>query len=174
METIPTPQINQPAPPFQLPDLEGRLHALMDFRGKVVILNFWSAECPWSERVDRDLFDLVMSWGTAVVLLPIASNANEGLELLSTTAAARGIPRVLIDADHRVADLYGAQTTPHFFVIDREGDLRYKGAFDDVTFRQRTPRVQYLKSAVEAVLAGRQPEPAETPPYGCALVRFSL
>jgi len=174
MKAVPTPQLNQPAPPFQLPDLEGRLHDLMDFRGQVVILNFWSAECPWSERVDRELLDLVKRWGSDVALLPIASNANEGLELLSSTAAARGIPRVLIDADQRVADLYGAQTTPHFFVIDREGYLRYQGAFDDVTFRKRTPREQYLKAAVEAVLGGRQPDPAETPPYGCALVRFSL
>lgn len=124
--------------------------------------------------MDRELIILVKSWGTAVALLPIASNANERLDLLSTTAAERGLTLVLIDSDHRIADLYGAQTTPHFFVIDREGYLRYQGAFDDVTFRQRTSRVQYLKSAVEAVLAGGQPEPAETPPYGCALVRFSL
>jgi hypothetical protein len=65
--------------------------------------------------------------------------------------------------------MYGAKATPHFFVIDGDGLLRYSGAFDDVTFRQRTPTHTYLKDAVEAVLRGEAPNPAQTPAYGCAI-----
>jgi peroxiredoxin len=162
---------DQPAPDFQLADLTGRQHRLQTVRGRVVVLNFWSAECPWVERTDRALLAYVSDWGDAVALWSIASNANEPGELLQRVASQRGLPVVLLDHQREAADLYGALTTPHLFVVDRNGILRYQGAFDDVTFRQRTPSRFYLREAVEAVLAGRRPEPAQAPPYGCSIVR---
>jgi peroxiredoxin len=165
--------LDRPAPGFQLPDLNGVLVSLEHFRGRTVILNFWSAECPWEERVDQELVPLLEAWSPDVVLLPIASNANENPGFLAGIARARGLERVLLDEQQAVANLYGALTTPHFFVLDRFGTLRYQGAFDDVTFRQRVPHVRYLQLAIDALLTGRQPDPAQTMPYGCALVRYS-
>jgi peroxiredoxin len=52
-------QINQPAPDFDLLDLQGVFHKLSDYRGKIVIINFWSAECPHSERTDHDLLNML-------------------------------------------------------------------------------------------------------------------
>ena len=78
---------------------------------------------------------------------------------------------VLIDANHAVADLYEAVTTPHIFIIDREGILRYRGAVDDVTFRQRKSTRIYLDEAVESLLNGQRPTLTETPAYGCTIVR---
>ncbi|MBK7316728.1 redoxin domain-containing protein [Candidatus Villigracilis affinis] len=46
-------QINQSAPDFELPDLDGNLHRLSHYRGRIVIVNFWSCECPHSERTDK-------------------------------------------------------------------------------------------------------------------------
>jgi peroxiredoxin len=165
--------LGQLAPGFTLPDLSGAPCRLEDYRGRLVILNFWSAECPWSKRADEQLARLLPGWGQAAALLTIASNANEPPDLLQRTALERGLAPILHDAGQRIADLYGAQTTPHLFAIDAAGILRYQGAFDDVTFRQRTPTQAYLKNAVEALLAGRLPDPAETPPYGCTIVRFT-
>ncbi len=165
-------EIGQPAPDFTLPDLEGNPHALKDYRGRVVVLNFWSAECPWVERADRELVGTLSSWRERVALLPIAANANESGELLARVAVERGLPRVLHDAEQKVADLYQMEVTPCLFVIDGEGVLRYRGAFDDVTFRQRVPTRKYLIEAVEAILAGSTPNPAETPPYGCAIMKY--
>jgi hypothetical protein len=105
------------------------------------------------------------------VYWPIASNSDETTETIRQSAAEHALPLVLRDVGHRVADEYEALTTPQFFVIDSAGILRYSGALDDVTFRQRTPTRAYLKEAVEAVLAGESPEPTQTPAYGCALVR---
>ncbi len=164
---IPT---GRPTPDFTLPDLNGREHRLQDYRGRIVILNFWSAECPWSARADESLLARVEDWGDRVALLPIASNFNEPLALLRRVSRERGLPLVLHDAEGRVASLYGAQTTPHLFVMDPQGVLRYQGALDDVTFRKREPEVPFLIQAVEAVLAGREPDPLETQPYGCTLV----
>ena len=163
----------QPAPPFSLPDLNGVPHSLEDLRGRVAILNFWSAECPWTNRADQELRAYLSAWGSRVTLWPIASNVNEDMEFLKRTAAERDLPVVLHDPQHLVADLYGARMTPHCFVVDSQGILRYQGALDDTTFRQRTPTHFYLRQAVEAVLQGRSPDPAQTPPYGCTIVRFT-
>lgn len=137
------------------------------------MVNFWSAECPWVERTDLEIMLRLPGWGDAVVVLWIASNLNEPIEQLQTVSQQRGLPVVLRDSEQLVANLYGAQTTPHYFVIDRTGILRYQGAFDDITFRNRTSSVHYLDQAVEALLAGYSPQLESTPPYGCALVRYS-
>ena len=163
----------QPAPDFTLTDLDGVRHSLKDYRGRAVILNFWSAECPHARRCDLEVVSYLETWGGKVALVCIASNANEPLEMLSQVAAERRLPVVLHDPDQEVADLYGAVTTPHVFVIDQSGILRYQGAFDDVTFRKRTPTQHYLRQAVDAVLSGGRPNPGEIPAYGCVIVRYA-
>ncbi len=164
-------QLNEPAPDFELPDLEGAPRRLSAYRGRIVVLNFWSCECPHAERVDQALAPLLTEWGADVALLALAANRNETLEALQNSAHERGLPVVLRDADCLVANLYEAQTTPHVFLIDREGVLRYRGAADDVTFRNRVPSRFYLAEAVNALRAGALPALAETPPLGCAIVR---
>jgi peroxiredoxin len=164
-------QLNQPAADFELPDLQGDLHRLSDDRGRIVLLDFWSAECPHSDRTDRYLLDLLRRWEGDVVMLSIAANRNELAQMMAEAAATRRLPRVLLDSEQFVANLYEAVTTPHIFLIDREGILRYRGAVDDVTFRQRQATRFYVQEAIEALLQGRLPEPAETPAYGCAIVR---
>lgn len=165
-------EINQPAPDFELPDLQGNLHKLSDYRGRIVIVNFWSAECPHSERTDCWITArLTAEWSGKVDLISIAANRDESASRVEEASLARGIPRVLIDAQHITADRYEVISTPHVFVLDRDGVLRYHGAVDDVAFRQRKARRFYLKEAVDALLANRLPELTETPAYGCALVR---
>ena len=140
-------ELNHPATEFELPDLQGRLHRLRDYRGKIVIVNFWSVECPHSERTDHYMVTLLRRWGGEVVLLSIAANRNESIQLVDEVAKTRGIPMVLIDAEHGVADLYEAVTTPHVFVVDRAGILRYRGAVDDATFRRREVTHFFLQEA---------------------------
>lgn len=164
-------QLNQPAPDFELPDLDGNLHHLNEHRGKIVIVNFWSCECPHSERTDRSTMACLVQWGDDVAMLSIAANRSESISSVVEAVNARRLPRVLIDAEHVVADLYGAISTPHVFVVDRDGILRYRGAVDDVTFRQRKATRFFLEEAVEALLEGHLPTLTETPAYGCAIVR---
>lgn len=170
----PLAAIAQPAPDFSLPDLQGKVRHLSDQLGRIVVLNFWSGECPWVQRVDESLTSLRSTWPSDIVYWPIASNVNESPEENAAAAALREMPIVLLDGEQSVADLYGAVTTPHFFVVDRQGMLRYSGAYDDVSFRQRDATRSYLDQAVAALLAERQPDPAETTPYGCALIRHSI
>jgi peroxiredoxin len=163
---------NQPAPDFELPDLQGTLHKLSDYRGRIVIVNFWSAECPHSERTDQSIAArLAAEWAGEVELISIAANRDESTHRVGEVSKTRGIPNVLIDADQVVADRYAAMATPHVFVVDRDGILRYRGAVDNVTIRQREARRFFLMEAVDALLENRLPELTETPAYGCALVR---
>ena len=164
-------ELSQPAPEFTLPDLDGRIHMLSDYRGRIVIVNFWSAECPHSERFDADITTCLAQWGADVALLSLASNANEPEGMLAAVARQRKIPVVLRDAGQMVAGRYGALTTPHAFLIDRQGILRYRGAVDNVAFRQRVATKFYLKDAVGSLLAGYPPEVTDVQPFGCAIVR---
>ena len=164
-------KLNDPAPVFELLDLQGVCHTLSDYHGKIVIINFWSAECPHSEWTDHHLTELLEGWNGEVVLLSIAANRNESIQLVAEAAKARHIPVLLMDSDHIVADLYEALTTPHVFVADREGILRYRGAVDDITFRRRVATRFFLQEAVEALLIGRLPALSEVPSYGCTTVR---
>jgi peroxiredoxin len=166
-----TLEINQPAPDFELPDLEGKHHRLSDYRGLIVIVNFWSCECPHSERTDKAFLTMFDQWRGDVVMLSIAANRSENAEALKKAADARRLPGVLIDALCFVADIYEAQITPHVFVIDRDGILRYRGAVDDVTFRQRMPSRFFLNEAVGSLLEGHLPALTDSPVYGCTIVR---
>lgn len=166
-----TALLNEPAPDFELPDLSGRIHRLSDQRGRIIILNFWSCECPHSERTDPAILSILGSYRTDVALLTIASNRNESAEAIRTVAGLHRLPIVLLDAELKLADFYEAQTTPHVFVIDREGILRYRGAVDDATFRSRIPSRSFLDEALNALLHGTLPPIAKSPAYGCAIVR---
>ncbi len=164
-------QVGTPAPDFRLPDLTGASHQLSEIADKIVVINFWSAECPWSKRMDATLAQLISEWEDRVEFWSIASNVNEDPVLIRDEASARGIPVVLLDPDQYVADLFGATTTPQVFVIDPNQILRYTGAVDDRTFRNREASQAYLADAIQAVLEDRSPDPSHTSPYGCAIVR---
>src|ERR1051325_295895 len=148
-------QINKPAPDFELPDLNSHLHKLSDYRGKIVVVNFWSCECPHTERTDHSTMACLVQWGDEVEMLSIASNRSESIISVEEASKTRRLPRVLIDAEQVVAALYEAVTTPQVFVVDREGILRYRGAVDDVRFRQPKATRFFLEEVVESLLEGQ-------------------
>ncbi len=166
--------INQPAPLFKLFDLKGEPHALEDYIGKIIILNFWSAECPWAKRADKSIYTMVEKWGKDVVLLSIASNANEEKDLLRSESDLRKIPTLLHDKNQEVAHLYHAITTPHIYVIGMDGLLKYQGALVVVNFRQPEPTINYLSLAVDSLLIGESPDPSEILSYGCTIVYHNV
>jgi peroxiredoxin len=165
--------LNRPAPDFTLPNPLGGRVTLSDWRGFVVVVHFWSAACVWSRRADVLLVYRLLTWGPkGVRVVGLAANADETETEIRYEIQNRRVQYpVVLDFEHRVADLYRAETTPHFFVLDRQGVVRYCGALDDATAENRDARHLYLDRAVTALLSGGQPDPAITPPYGCALVR---
>jgi peroxiredoxin len=130
-------------------------------------------ECPWTRHYDDYLIERMAQWrDRGVTLALINSNANESVEEMRDMADAYELTcPVLHDAGNAVADAYGAITTPHIFVVNPSGLIIYQGAIDDRSFIRPEPTVNYLDTAVEALLAGAYPELSATASYGCTIVR---
>lgn len=174
MSDLPVLAIGETPPDFTLPDARGGdPFSLGGMVGQVVVLMWWSMECPWCTHYDDYIKKNAQRWaerGAALVL--IGSNVNETPADLAAKADLLGLERPLLyDRESRVADLYGAITTPHLFVIGKSGALIYRGAIDNRSFRQKQATANFLEPAIEAGLAGRRPEVDTSPPYGCAIVR---
>ncbi|MFB3854139.1 MAG: redoxin family protein [Vicinamibacterales bacterium] len=157
-----------------LTDLDGKVHKLADYRGKVVFIHFWSIVCPYEKLAEPKCKDLQSRYADKGVV-QIAINANQG-ELKEGPPYAKlrehvqqaGVNFIVtVDPGAKVADVLGGQTTPHCFVIDRNGVLQYQGALDDdpkgTKGESATP---YVKNAIEAVLAGQPVPVATSKPYG--------
>jgi peroxiredoxin len=160
-----TAEVGKPAPAFTLKDDSGRVHALAQYRGKVVVLEWTNPRCPFVNRhyaastmaTTRAGFD-----AQKVVWLAVDS---------SSTPAAKGLGYpVLQDAAGTVGRSFGAKTTPHMFVIDAQGVVRYSGAIDDdARGNKRTGVTNYVKGAVNALLSGNRVPVSTTEPYGSSV-----
>lgn len=79
-----------------------------------------------------------------------------------------------IDENSELANAFGAKTTPHVYLFDKDLKLVYRGAIDDSGGRDDvTPKEMYLKNAIDNVAAGKQVNPAETKSIGCGIKRAS-
>jgi alkyl hydroperoxide reductase subunit AhpC len=169
-----TDLLNKPALDFSLPVIgaDERL-VLSNMLGRVVVLHFWSAECPWSRRADLVIVYRYPKWEKSKVsVVGIACNPNETEGEIRYEANARHLPYpVVADFAQDITNSYRVQTTPHFVVIDPQGLIRYTGALDDATANNRLPKTIYLDRAVNAVLRDQLPVPAVTQAYGSAVVR---
>ncbi|MEY3162342.1 MAG: hypothetical protein RIT25_2333 [Planctomycetota bacterium] len=166
---------------------EGRSVSFTDLRGSIVVLHFWSVTCPWEELAEPKINQLTTDFKEQkVVVLAINSNKGEigdepaAEQFKAEKEADRPYQRlkakakevamnheILVDHSGDVARMFAAKTTPHCYVIDAKGVLRYAGALDDdgqgKKGKDATPHVV---NAVKALLEGREPEVAETTPYG--------
>ncbi|MEM1418510.1 MAG: redoxin domain-containing protein [Myxococcota bacterium] len=166
--------VGQPAPDFTLTDHAGAEHHLADYRGKIVVLEWTSPECPFVRRHYGNETDMVHTYrglqGDDVVWLAVDSSHFNTAEASAAWREQHGIPYpILQDRDGAVGRLYAARTTPHMYVIDAGGVLRYQGAIDsDPRGREDAP-TNYVSEAVGALQAGRPVPRAQTEPYGCTV-----
>jgi peroxiredoxin len=161
---------------FELPDTEGHTHSLAGDTSVATVVAFTCNHCPyalaWHDRiagVARDYAD------RGVRVLAINPNDSERYPADSFEAMQERVRRdggwpmpYLHDATQEVARAYGAQTTPDVFVIDSGGTVRYRGA-PDADHGDPSQNAAWLRGALDAVLAGSDPDPAETKPVGCSI-----
>jgi peroxiredoxin len=176
------PLVGQPAPDFTLPDAKGDSHALSDYKGKIVVLEWFNDGCPFVKKhygsgSMQRLQEQARKDG--VVWLTIVSSAPGKQGYLEPEQAAAEKEKLgmrskalLLDPEGKVGRMYEARTTPDMFVINADGVLVYKGAIDD----QPTPdpaslkgAKNYVTAALAAVKAGQPVTPAETKSYGCSV-----
>jgi peroxiredoxin len=176
------PEIGKPAPEFTLVDSNGTSHNLSDFKGKVVVLEWLNHGCPFVVKhyASNNMQTLQKDYtAKGVVWLSIVSSAEgaQGYMTPEETNKAKeekgsAATAILLDTDGKVGRLYNAKTTPEMFVINEEGILVYAGAIDSIKSANKDDVAKaenYVKAALDSVLAGEPVATAQTTPYGCSI-----
>lgn len=173
-----TAKIGETAPAFTLNDVDGKAVNLADYKGKIVVLEWFNPECPFilkHHKVNTTFNTLHEQYSSKnVVFLAINSSAEGkqgyGAKLNKEKAAEFKMAYpILMDSDGKVGKMYGAKTTPHVFVIGTDGKLAYEGAIDNDKNITKPGNVSYVKEALDAIIAGKKVEKTQTEPYGCGV-----
>lgn len=170
------------APAFEVPDAHMRKRRLTEFKGKTLVLEWTSASCPFVRaQYESGVMPELQRWAAAqgIVWLSVISTHPSRRDYLAPDKADAmhrnrgGAPAaLLIDATGAMGRAYGAVVTPHMFIIDPKGDLAYAGAIsDNPTMSASEARVSrnYVKAALDDLLAGRKIATASTRPFGCTV-----
>lgn len=177
-----TPVIGQAAPTFSIVDTAGKTRSLGEFKGKTVVLEWTNDGCPYvkkhygsgnMQKLQQDTTKSGVVWLSIISSAPGKQGYVNGAEADALTRSRGAEPTaVLLDTKGDVGRLYDAQTTPHMFVIDKTGVLRYMGAIDDqpTTERSSVPNARnYVREALAALSSGRKIAETATDPYGCSV-----
>jgi peroxiredoxin len=175
-------KVNAPAPDFTATDWKGKTVSLADYKGKYVVLEWHNKGCPFVKKYygSGAMQKLQKEWtGKDVVWLTVLSSAkgNEGYDNAAgakadMTSSHASPTDVILDADGKVGHAYGAQTTPHMFVIDKSGNLIYNGAIDDKPTAEASDipaATNYVSLALNESMAGKTLSHPTTKPYGCGV-----
>ena len=177
------PQIGQPAPDFSVVDTAGDVHSLSDFAGQKVILEWTNHDCPFvvkhyqpgnmqdQQRMARNEHDAV--WLTVISSKPGSQGHVSPEQADELTRSRNAYPTaVLLDESGDMGRAYDARVTPHMYIIDEDGILRYMGGIDSNPSRNSDDipgATQFVVAALENLAAGRDVDPTVTRPYGCTV-----
>jgi peroxiredoxin/mono/diheme cytochrome c family protein len=155
-------------------DLEGKAGRLSDWRGKTLVVALTNTGCPVCKRYGPRLAALSDEFGKrGAEFLFVDPTESDTADALRAVAKERGFKaRLVLDADHAVSRALGAQTTADVFVLDGARTLVYRGPVDDqygLGYQREAPRREYLREALETVLAGGVPRDAAFWAPGCLL-----
>ena len=175
-------QIGQVAPDFSATNSKGEPMRLSEYRGKTVVLEWTNADCPYTHKhyASGNMQAMqALAQENGIVWLTVISSApgkqgyvnGPAADALTQSRSAQPTA-VLLDPTGTVGRLYDAKTTPHMFVIDKDGALEYMGGIDSMatTSEEDIARAEpYLQEAMLAVAAGQPAPHPVTKPYGCAV-----
>lgn len=165
--------VGAPAPDFTLKDEAGKAHELSQYRGKVVVLEWVNPECPFVQRHYRAK-TMQKTWAGAgeeeVVWLAIDSTSHNTPAKSAAWKGEQGFSYpILQDPEGSVGKRYGAKTTPHMYVIDEAGVLRFAGGIDDDPRGKKEAPKNYVARALSELLAGKEIREKSSTPYGCTV-----
>jgi hypothetical protein len=184
-EELASVKIGEVAPVFTLENQLGGKISLSDFKGKIVVLEWFNHECPFvkkhyrsnnMQRLQKKYLEKGVIWLIINSSAPGKQghlNLENGKKILEENNAAPSA--LLFDADGKVGVAYGAKTTPHMFIVDSAGNLRYKGAIDNVKSTREGDiegAKNYVTQALDQLLNGKEVSESSTEPYGCS-VKYS-
>ena len=172
-------EVGAVAPQFTAKGADGKQHSLHDYAGKLVVLEWTNPVCPFTAvKYKSGAMQALQRYAASrqVVWLSIDTAAPDKAGYLTPSAARARVEQThatvtafLFDVGGNIARSYGAKTTPSFFVVNRDGKLAYQGAMNDQVFADDLAGNEYVKTALDDLLAGRPVQKAETQPQGCAV-----
>lgn len=170
------------APDFSVVDVDGKLQKLSDYAGRTVILEWTNHDCPYVRKhynsatmqtLQKDMAREGVVW-LSVISSPAGEqghvDAARAKELTKTRDAAPA--SILLDPQSKLARAYGAQTTPHMYIVDPKGTLAYAGAIDDRPSSSPASLAgakSYVRQAVAELKAGKPVSEPATKAYGCVV-----
>lgn len=175
-------EIGKPAPDFSLTGGDGKTHSLADAKGKVVVLEWTNPECPYvvkhyskgdMQKLQKEAAEKGVVWYRINSGAPGENGSQTAEEIAAydkehEVAAAAS----LLDPKGSVGRSYKAKTTPQMVVINAEGVLVYNGGIDNKRSTKQediASSTNYVKQALDEVLAGKAVSQPETQPYGCGV-----
>jgi peroxiredoxin len=166
-------EVGKPLPDFTLTDSTGKQHKLADYKGKILVVNFSSPNCPFSKGADAAINALAEKYKDKdVAFLGIDSNKNVTVEDLNKHIAASKQPYPIAkDPENKYADAVGAKVTPELFIVGKDGNVAYHGAPDNRTSPDGEPTEQYADAALKALTEGKAVEKTEVAAWGCGIKR---
>lgn len=176
-EPISRESLGRRVPDFVLPNTNGDLVALSDYgHGNAVVVVFFGTSCPIGNAYVPVLSDLQKRYADqGVQVLAINSNLADDAEEIAAHAKEFEIPfPVLNDEKQIVADLFAAERTPEAFLVDRRGNVVYRGRIDDrfgYTYRRAEAKRHDLEEALKELLAGKEISQPRNEPEGCLITR---
>lgn len=175
-----TAKVGEAAPDFTLTDTDGKKHTLSEYtkQGKIVVLEWFNPGCPYvikHHHNHKTMATLANEFsGKDVVWIAVNSGApgkqGHGLDLNKQHKKDWGIAYpILIDESGDVGRMYEAKTTPHMYIVDKNGVLQYAGAIDNNRSATTLGDVNYVRQALNQILAGETVTEPITQPYGCTV-----
>ncbi|MDF2177262.1 thioredoxin family protein [Aliiglaciecola sp. CAU 1673] len=175
-------EIDSAAPNFSLTDSKGQAHALSDFKGKTVVLEWTNHLCPYVQKhygsgnmqaLQKRYTEQGVIWLSIISSAPGKQGFVSAAEAEKLTEDRKASPTaVLFDPSGEVGKLYDAKTTPHMYIIDEAGVLRYAGAIDSIKSANPAdiPKaVNYVTAAMDAMAKDESIKQNMTVPYGCSV-----
>ena len=171
----------KPAPDFTATDINGKTHKLSDYKGKIVVLEAYNLDCPFChnhfatgamQELQADLTGKGIVWLVVNSTNPKSpSYRNPEKAQKEWNAQKMKATAWLDDSSGAIGRAYGMRTTPHMFVIAKDGTLAYQGAIDDRPSPEGDPRTarNYVREAATKLLAGEKVSVTQTRSYGCGV-----
>ncbi|NJO55813.1 MAG: redoxin domain-containing protein [Rhodospirillales bacterium] len=167
---------------FTLEDQDGKKHSLADFADKVVVLEWTNDGCPFVQKhytsanmqtLQREATRAGVVWLSVISSAPGEQGHVTPDKANALTRSRDAAPSgILVDPDGKIGRAYGAQVTPHMYIIGADGTLLYQGGIDSIAstnvadIQKAQP---YFRNALQAVLKGEKVQNAVTRPYGCTI-----
>ncbi len=174
-------EIGKPAPDFTGTDINGKTVHLSDYKGKLVVLESYNSDCPFdhnhyktgaAQELQKEFTDKGVVW----LLVDSVSTKNFSYRAPEQARAEFAAQKMnatawLDDNTGAIGHLYDMKTTPHLFVIGKDGALAYDGAIDNRPQPFGDPRTakNYVRAALDELLAGKAVTITRSKPYGCAV-----